>query len=477
MNSVFDLLVTLPNAVLTDIYDDPWTCQAIFRSLSPLAKQYVLRLLFVSPPHSQGGGVTTQTLSGWGKPGDNAQHTAAVRRLKQLLLISWRQQGGQTYVCLAPKFQHRLQALLRDDSQQDEAAVDGGQQVPLQQLDQHARRSWHALLLFILGNPEADISEPMLELILSAQLMSVEEDGSARITNQGFQFALRDTPSQLWTLLLCYLNSSLDARQMNKREVLSLLFRLSFMRLGAAYPTSGLSASQRLLLRDLHALGVVYLPPTEEQQQHRAGTVRGEAELPGQFYVTRLLPATPQPAQPAAAAASLPQQQHEQLLQQGFIIVESSYRLYAYTSSELHIALLGLFVRLTYRLPNVVVGVITRDSIRAAIKTGISADQIIEFLNHNTHPHANRRFPRVPETVTDQIRLWEAERNRVAYQTGTLFDSFSSIEAFNTVERYARDCGTYLWSKVDTAQPSKSMLFVSPAGHEPVRQFIKKNLS
>ncbi len=29
------------------LYESPWTCQALFRSLPPLAKQYILRLLWI----------------------------------------------------------------------------------------------------------------------------------------------------------------------------------------------------------------------------------------------------------------------------------------------------------------------------------------------------------------------------------------------------------------------------------------------
>lgn len=43
-------LETLPNEKLRGLYDNQWTCQAVFRSLPPIAKQYCLRLLFVNTP-------------------------------------------------------------------------------------------------------------------------------------------------------------------------------------------------------------------------------------------------------------------------------------------------------------------------------------------------------------------------------------------------------------------------------------------
>ena len=79
--------------------------------------------------------------------------------------------------------------------------------------------------------------------------------------------------------------------------------------------------------------------------------------------------------------------------QEGFIILETNYRVYAYTGipicvvsskifsyphldNPLQIAVLGLFVSLKYRFPNLVVGSITRESVKEALSSGISADQV-----------------------------------------------------------------------------------------------------
>ncbi len=94
-----------------------------------------------------------------------------------------------------------------------------------------------------------------------------------------------------------------------------------------------------------------------------------------------------------------------------------------------------------YRLPGFAMGIITRESVRDALLKGITAEQIISFVQQNVHPQVFRHSPlpvavaitlfqakkkpvAVPETVVDQIRLWESERNRVAYQKGILYDSF-----------------------------------------------------
>lgn len=62
--------------------------------------------------------------------------------------------------------------------------------------------------------------------------------------------------------------------------------------------------------------------------------------------------------------------------QPGFIVVETNYRLYAYTESELQIALIALFSEMLYRFPNMVVAQVTRESVQQAIASGITAQQV-----------------------------------------------------------------------------------------------------
>jgi transcription initiation factor TFIIH subunit 4 len=84
---------------------------------------------------------------------------------------------------------------------------------------------------------------------------------------------------------------------------------------------------------------------------------------------------------------------------EGFIVLETNYRIYAYTGplillreshklgpqlaplsfspdNPLQTAVLNLFVTLKSRFPNLVVGSITRDSVKRALLNGITADQV-----------------------------------------------------------------------------------------------------
>ena len=72
-------------------------------------------------------------------------------------------------------------------------------------------------------------------------------------------------------------------------------------------------------------------------------------------------------------------------------------QVYAYTSSELQVAILRLFVRAECRLPNLFVGTLTRESVTQALDFGVQAEQIVSFMQQHAHPHVLHKVPIVPE--------------------------------------------------------------------------------
>ena len=109
-----------------------------------------------------------------------------------------------------------------------------------------------------------------------------------------------------------------------------------------------------------------------------------------------------------------------------------------------------------------------------------------------------KRGQAVPETVADQVRLWESERNRVTYQKGCLYlsilglvivcvrgrvcssfylmrrvryDTFPSAQDYNQVVKYAKDMSVYLWSN-----DAKRLIMVTESGQDVMKVFIKKKI-
>ncbi|KAJ2425172.1 RNA polymerase II transcription factor B 52 kDa subunit, partial [Coemansia sp. RSA 2522] len=152
----------------------------------------------------------------------------------------------------------------------------------------------------------------------------------------------------------------------------------------------------------------------------------------------------------------------------GYIILETNCRIYAYTNSPLQIAILNLFVHLVSRFSNLVTGAITRNGVRQALMHGITADQIITFLTANAHPQMQSRTPVLPVTVTDQIRLWEQERNRLHPTQAHFYREFGQRQYFERVYRYALDIGVVLWANAE-----KQQLVVTRQGHAKIAELFK----
>lgn len=319
-----------------------------------------------------------------------------------------------------------------------------------------------------------------------------------KITNSGFQFLLQDINAQIWTLLLQYLNLTQDLN-MDPVDVLNFLFVLGSLELGKSYYLSGLSDTQVSMLADLRDYGLVYQYSDQSDR----------------FYPTRLATTltsessslkTPSMALDQAVDTSSAGLDSENGLDagpgQGSIILETNFKLYAYTNSPLEIAILNLFVNLRTRFANMVSGQITRESIRNALYNGITSDQIINFLETHAHPQmralakerldkkvefdasnnintagggqnsaAQHKLEILPPTVVDQIKLWQLELDRIQAFEGYLFKEFASQQEFDVLCNYASDVGVLIWS-----DRTKMRFFVTKDGISQVADFANRKL-
>ena len=232
---------------------------------------------------------------------------------------------------------------------------------------------------------------------------------------------------------------------MDLAECLQFLFQLSFCTVGKDYSSEGLTDTQLMFMQHLRELGLVY--------QRKRKSLR--------YYSTHL-------AMNFASGAS---SSHEMSISphERFLIVETNYRVYAYTESPLQIALVALFCEMAYRLPGMAVGIITRESIGQALINGITSKQIVNFLRTRAHGKMSNDTPVVPPGITDQIRLWELERDRLRFTDGVLYNQFLSHSDFQTLRDYAADLGVLLW-----ANSVKRYIVVSRAGHDEVKRFWKR---
>jgi len=445
--NLYDYLKTRPQSVLEKLYNHPAICLAVYRELPELARQYVIRILFVEQP------VPQAVVASWGSQAYNKEHNFVTKVLTELNV--WTEgslPGGLIGWILSHTFKRNLKIALLGGGKpwsMSSALEPDKNSRDTTFLDTYSSERWECVLHYMVGSQQQEgISADAVRILLHAKLMKRDEDdGSPVITRQGFQFLLLDRHAQVWHFLLQYLDT-VQQRGLDLVDCLTFLFQLSFSTLGKDYSTEGMSPGLLIFLQHLREFGLVY------QRKRKAG----------RFYPTRL-----------ALNITNSMNKNAPILEEdspkGYIIVETNYRVYAYTDSNLQVALIALFTELIYRFPNLVVGVITRDSIRQALRGGITADQIIGYLRQHQHPQMLTGDVKqtLPPTIVDQIKLWELERNRLTYHEGVLYSQFLSQADFNVLKEYAQSNGVLIWCNKE-----KRTLVINKHAHDDVKKFWKK---
>lgn len=461
-----DYLKSKPTAMVEGLYNHPSICLAIYRELPELARHFIIRILFVEQP------VPQAVILSWVSQLHAKEHTTSVRTLSELAI--WRVvviPGGLPAWELMPTFKKNLKVALLGGGRpwSMSSALDADSKArDITFLDNYAMSRWRSVLHYMVGGSlreaagsESGISQDAARVLLHANLMrraddDDDDDHPTVISRQGFQFLLLDTQAQVWYFMMKYLDT-IEERGLGLAECLSLLFQLSFSMLGRDYSTEGFSAGLLTFLQHLREFGLVY------QRKRKAG----------RFYPTRL--ALNIASRRSAVAAITADTECAQ--DRVSIVVETNYRVYAYTDSNLQVALLGLFAELLYRFPNLVVGVLTRDSLRQAYRGGITADQIISYLELHSHPsmlaakehQAVNTKSILPPTIVDQIKLWENERKRFKFNEGVAYNQFLTPVDFINVRDYAMSKGVLIWSS-----ETKRTMVVTKNGHDDVKKFWKR---
>ncbi|KAF2444832.1 RNA polymerase II transcription factor B subunit 2 [Karstenula rhodostoma CBS 690.94] len=423
-----DYLEQLPVQTHRKLYEQPSTVLAIFRCMLPhLAKSIVMALLYMPTPFP------ATDLDAWFRAESTQTKRGAMFILEKLHIIVQKQDDArQLSYELYPSFASSLRQALEGSGSHRSFGVPSHKteerRVSVDFLDSYSQRQWENILFYLVGGTVGfrnaggqDIGSGTKSLLQMAGFFN-----HGRITQEGFTFVLRDTNAQVWSLLVAYLRNAPQQR-MSETDILNFLFMLGSLELGQDYSTATLSATQLQMLEDLAEFGIIY-------RSHKSAST---------FYPTRLAVtltsdagALSQGAGSATGGGSTAK---------GFIIVETNYRIYAYTNSLLQIAILSLFTHLRTRFPNLVSGKITRRSIGRAIAYGITSAQVIEYLDTHAHPQMQKTKPFLPPTVMDQIRLWEYERERMETSQGFLMRDFTSEISYKEYVQYAKDNGVFVW--------------------------------
>ncbi|KAI9828180.1 MAG: RNA polymerase II transcription factor B 52 kDa subunit [Phylliscum demangeonii] len=465
----FEYLEQLPGTTFRRLYQQPSTALAVFRRMLPhLAKSFVMAMLFLPDP------LPTADLELWVQAGSKREKDQALSHLYRLHIVTSASDPGKAQTLrltkpFAPSLRRALTGGGHHHSFGVPCATPDKHPASPGYLDAFARAQWEGILHYMVGSSSGGgggggngPSHGVKKLLELGGL--VEMAGrTPEITQAGFAFLLQEVNAQIWTLLVFYLENA-ESLHMDSVDVLSFLFMLGSLELGQDYSVATLTATQIQMLDDLQDFGIIY---RRTAAADRFYPTRLATTLTSDGGALRSVSAGFDRAigsgSDAGAGAGAPQADAHR----GFIVIETNYRLYAYTSSPLQIAVLALFSRLSLRFPNMVVGRITRHSIRRAIAMGITSDQIIAYLGTHAHPQLRRQSPVLPATVVDQIRLWQIEGERMKATAGFLFKDFGSAPEYDGPCRYAQQMGVLVWKN-----DGRRMFFVTR--YEDVALYLKQ---
>ena len=177
---LIDYMASLPATKITPLYDSFFTCLAVFRSLEPIAKQYLFRLIFAedgmpqctfaADKINQIQPITVDSfltlvshlffaavVSSWALPSAASKHSAAIGALMRLQVLSTPTtimgKSGEPAYHLLKSFTHHIRTALCSGTQihlhevPDEVVA----VAPLKEsLDEYAASQWEVRKLFFI---------------------------------------------------------------------------------------------------------------------------------------------------------------------------------------------------------------------------------------------------------------------------------------------------------------------------------------
>jgi transcription initiation factor TFIIH subunit 4 len=357
-------------------------------------------------------------------------------------------------------------------------------------LERYTQAQWDAVLHYLVGTGNYRDPHPAVaHFLLQTNLMQPDPDFKGKsandaplvITQKGYDFMLQDNAQQVWHFIVQYM-ASMEENLSNdpakalalKREALLVLICLSFARFGECYSGAALAKEGRTIIKDLSLFGLLYTKkvgktfvfyPTRIAMQlvgsegTSNGSKNGGAGGGGMWSWS---------SKALESALAHPRPHDSSHLA---IIVQTNFQLCAYTTSELHVSMLGLFcdVQTIRRLPNVIFMTISRDSVKGAFNLGIQAQQILRFLEKHAHPKLRESgTDPLPGNVVDQIFLWDRERHRVRWNEVFSHQPIMPGE-FQAVQKYVMEIGAHGWSS-----EARNIIMIKYSNVDRVHDFIQK---
>jgi len=393
------LLSSIPRPMLLQMYGDDerglFVCVAVMRVMPAVTRQFAVRLL------GCGGAFEKKIMKLWTKNGD----LSYLDPLYRWGVILPDDGGGD--VVMTPEFFKSWSKTLTNIGaipwealtvEQLEAAANANNEVykPVtpEDLERYQLAEWDVIMHFLVGTPNyQDPPGPVVNFVLQTGLVQLDpefqgpdEDAPYVIASKGYEFMLLDTHQQVWHFVSQYLEmlKGRDRGVELLREALFFLICLSSSRVGEAYPAASLSKDCRVMLKPFSMFGLLKIQGF------------GKSSKSSVFYPTHVALSLVKETSHSASMWALSDKAMEDALANPrpgdsshlAIIVQSNFTVFAYTTSALHINMLGLFCEVSTirRLPNMVSGYLLgfenfqHHGNMETLTTNLGADAIMHVL-------------------------------------------------------------------------------------------------
>lgn len=409
--NLFNYILAQPEGFIMNLLSDSDTVRTFIRLLSPLAQHFLFRLLMLP------GEWSLTDFRKWCSEGSENESQEAFRQLRDCYLIQINStlQSDQFYkheVSLKPKIRKLLLYTKRPVSQghtqqnsgmpfqlksqgifsvksEPEVLNDEIQYTTEEMLDDWSASQLEKILLWMLKiTPEID--EDIRQLLGDSSLVSFDNE----LTKKGHQFVLADTRTQIWRIVQSYLNSF--SKEEELISALRFLLKLGCQQFTRGYLISELDPSQRKLLGPFCSLGLV---------------CSGNGLPRGYYFPTRVC---------------LNFFGKKELnTKEGWILIDTNFKIAAYTSSKLHIELLRKFSIITYEMPGFTSAYISPDSFKNALSNGTTMKDILAFLKANISSLGDGK---IPPNVEHQFEVWQGQRTRLITTHDVVMRQYFSLE-------------------------------------------------
>lgn len=280
------------------------------------------------------------------------------------------------------------------------------------------------ILEFIVSVTKSNEISTVKDILHYSNLIDVNQ----QITNKGFEFLLLSHKDQLWLLIV----NSIRHYSRNKSDELRLfniLLEILMKRDSGPY-----SCGEYLpWFLFLNSLGIIFI------------TERRDDSIVFHVYNTVLLGSSFQ----------------SNSLSKKFIILETNFKVYAYTSKPYEKSVLSLFSRTTCTFPNLIKAYFNEESLQTAFDKGITAKQIIKYLQEYSEG--------VPSNLENQINIWEQKQHRIRMREGYLYHDFIHLSDFNQVLKFLETRGTLIYK-----DERKRVIVGEEKTHEEVKEYIRQ---